>query len=276
METSLLEYFVLNDQLKNTCDFNPVILDSGPGIYEVFKVVNGIPLFLEEHIDRFYNSVQIDHFELTFSRKELLFRLKSLIESNKLKSGNVRFQYIRLPEKGYVFVAWVLFRPAPTKEAIRNGVQIQSFRATRNTPHSKRTNPNLWKETEKIISPDHVVEVLLVNEKGLVTEGSRSNIFFVKGNKLFAPDRSLVLPGITMLRILEIAGRNNIPFAEKDILLQEISNYDACFLSSTSKGVLHIKRIDEVEFKVPHPVISLLEKQYNREAELYLSHFRWE
>jgi branched-subunit amino acid aminotransferase/4-amino-4-deoxychorismate lyase len=62
METGLLNYFVLNEELKDTCDFNPVILKNGRGIYEVFRVIDGTPLFLEEHIERFYHSVELGNF----------------------------------------------------------------------------------------------------------------------------------------------------------------------------------------------------------------------
>lgn len=274
METSLLEYFVFNDQLSDTCDFKPHLLEEGPGIYEVFKVENGIPLFLEDHIDRFYESALIDNYNLGFSRKVLLQRLKSLIESNKLKNGNVRFQYVNHPELGYFIMAWVAFRPHPSKNDIENGIQLKSFQGNRTTPHSKRVNLPLWQAAEKIISAD-IAEVLLVTENGLVTEGSRSNIFFVKGEKLFTPPNSLVLKGITREKIIELAKTNNISFNEKNLHLNELGDYDACFLSSTSKSVLHIKKIDGFEFSVPHALIRKIELLYDNLAKQYLSDFAW-
>ena len=65
MENCLLNHYILNAELRNSCDFNPDLLASGPGIYEVFRVIEGKPLFLDEHIDRFFRSADYENFSYT-------------------------------------------------------------------------------------------------------------------------------------------------------------------------------------------------------------------
>ena len=49
----------------------------------------------------------------------------------------------------------------------------------------------------RLISDNKLYEVLLVDRNGRITEGSRSNVFFVKGNKFYTGPSAMVLVGIT-------------------------------------------------------------------------------
>ena len=45
METCLLNYFILNKELKSSCDFNPFLFKEGPAVYEVVRIIEQKPLF---------------------------------------------------------------------------------------------------------------------------------------------------------------------------------------------------------------------------------------
>ena len=69
----------------------------------------------------------------------------------------------------------------PTAEQYRNGVKGILFHAERKNPESKVINHKLRSCNLSQAYPGRCYEALLVNEKNLITEGSRSNIFFLKG-----------------------------------------------------------------------------------------------
>ena len=275
METCLLQHFILNSDLKDSCDFNTGILDEGPGIYEVFRVINGTPLFLEEHIKRFYTSAFYEQFSDPISEQQLMVSLKNLIETNSLKQGNIRFQYLIHPSRGPVFMAWIVPTIYPSKSDYESGVDIVTLNASRKRPHSKRTNLPLRQLAEEIIEEDRVAEVLLINKKGLVTEGHRSNIFFVGDNTLHTSPVELVLPGITRDKIIALAKREGIPVIEKDIESKDLTDFDACFLSSTSKNVLPIHRIDEIDYKAKNPITTKLALLFDKLVNDHLGKFSW-
>ena len=118
--------------------------------------------------------------------------------------------------------------------------------------------------------------MLLIDANGQVTECHRSNIFFIRNGKLFTPSVELVLPGITRQKVINLARQHRIPFEERHIPFSTISDYDSCFISSTSKSVLPIRQIDSKEFKIPDPVTLRLSDYYKAFVANHLASFRWD
>ncbi len=276
MEHCLLKYYILNDELRDSCDFNPYLLTEEKGIFEVFRVINEVPLFLDEHIERFYRSAELEKFIISFSRKKLRKSLQKLIDVNRLKNGNIRFQYLVHSQIGPLFIAWVTTAIYPSKMEYDEGVIISSLNAFRRNPHAKRANLPVRFMAERIIEKEDVSEVLLINKDGLVTECHRSNIFFVADDILFTPSIELVLPGITRDKIIQLALENHIQFEEKNIYLKELPNFDACFISSTSKNVLSVRELDAIHYKVSDLITNKLAALYDDFITEHLKNFSWE
>lgn len=276
MENCLLNYYVLNDELRDSCDFNPYILTEEKGVFEVLRVINEIPLFLDEHIERFYRSAELEKLIMSFSRKKLRKNLQKLIEVNRLKNGNIRFQYLIHSQIGPLFFAWVTTAIYPTKMEYNEGVVIVSLNAFRKNPHSKRANLPVRFMAEEIIAKEDVTEVLLINKDELVTECHRSNIFFIAGKTLYTPSIELVLPGITRDKIIQLALENHIQFAEKNINVKELVNYDACFISSTSKNILPVRKLDTIYYEVSDLITNKLASLYDDFIVDHLKNFNWE
>jgi len=275
MENILLKYFIQNDELRNACDFQFSLLTEGPGIYEVIRLIDGKPLFLTEHLNRFFASAKYEKFEIEYSINEIREKIRLLIDRNKMLFGNIRFQFIMHPDLGKLFIAWAISYYYPSIKEQQDGVQIVSVEAVRENPHSKRTNLPVRFLAEKLIIEKNVSEVLMINNDGLITEGSRSNIFFIKNKSLFTPFAHLVLQGVTRDKIIRLASSNKIEVTEKIIRFDQISNFDACFLSSTSKSVLPVKQIDDHHFKVNNPLMKNVAGLYNRLVHNYLIEFKW-
>jgi branched-chain amino acid aminotransferase len=267
METCLLNYFIVGTELRSTCDFNPNLHKEGRGIYEVFRVINGIPLFLNEHIDRFYNSAVIGGYSININRPQILQMLQRLIEVNHLKNGNIQFQFIERKNVGKHFTAWITPTIYPTKKDYTEGVQIATLNAVRNLPNLKSVNLPTRQKANQFISENEIFEVLLIDDEGLVTEGSRSNIFFVKDNKLITTNLELVLPGITRSKVIEIAFRENIDLHTTLITYQEIEHFEAAFLTSTSMKILPVNQIDNVQFDAGNSLVNRMKLLYDQDIE---------
>ena len=275
METCLLNYFIFGDELKSTCDFNPYLFEDSQGIYEVFRVINGKPLFLKDHIDRFYNSAEIGGIQTGIPRNHLFNMLRKLIEVNQLKIGNIQFQFIRNETVGEKFIAWIAQATVPTWADYTDGVKISSLNAIRNHPQSKRVNLPVRQMANKLIAENEIFEVLLFDDNGLISEGSRSNIFFVRGNNMFTSNLELVLPGITRSEVISVALQERINLHTTHISLENIGTYDAAFLTSTSMKVLPINMIDDIHFNPKNNLIERLMKLYDKRIEQDLMLFEW-
>jgi len=255
MNSCRMKYFVLDDELQNSCDFNPKIWAGGKGIYEVFRVINGTPLFLKEHIDRYFHSLELGGFQKKPERSQLVNRLKSLIDSNRLKQGNIQFEQVT-SDMQIRFIASVIPAIYPTSNDYKNGVELLSLNAVRELPQLKSLNLPAREKANKLISDKGIFEVLFIDDNGILTEGSRSNIFFVSKDELYTTPLSLILDGITRANILKLAEDQNIKVNREFIPFESISRFDAAFLTSTSMKVLPIRKIDGINFNTSTKLVT--------------------
>ena len=85
----------------------------------------------------------------------------------------------------------------------------------------------------------------MVDEAGRILEGLTSNFFAVKGNEIWTNEES-VLSGITRSLVLDEAVRNELPVNFRSITITEIPILEEAFITSSSRGILPVKQIDEV------------------------------
>ena len=126
----------------------------------------------------------------------------------------------------------------------------------------KYINSGLREMTNKIIGEQGVHEVLLIDEENFITEGSRSNVFFIKDNTLFTAPLPHVLPGTSRKRVLIICQENNIRVEEKRVAYKDLSTYEAAFITGTSPLVLPILHIDNITFDPHHPLLVRVMEYY--------------
>ena len=274
-ETPLLTSFINNNNTFSTCDFIPERINVGRIIYEVVRVIDGKPLFFEEHLERFFNSVLNAGFVITLSKKGLVLRINALVEVNKLNEGNIRFQLSFVDNIEPIFTAWVTPFIYPLKELYNKGVMLTIMEAERENPTIKVYNPKLKDKVSSQIFQNDIYEVLLVNNNGMITEGSRSNIFFVKGSTILTPLSTSVLPGITRQKVMDIAKNHGISCSEVDIEYNSIRSFDGAFITGTSPKVLPVKAIDEVSFNPENTTIKKIMFEYDIIITDDINNFSW-
>ncbi len=275
-ESCLLTNFIHNNNIVSSCDFIPEKLNNGKVIYEVIRVINGVPLFYREHIERFLKSINNSGFEIKLTPKSIALRIKALVESNKLEEGNIRFQISFTDDFENTFSAWVSPFFYPGKDLYKNGASLSTIVAQRQNPNIKALNQNLRGNISAHIRKNNIYEMLLISEDGLITEGSRSNIFFVKNNEIFTPTTSLVLPGITRSKVFCIAKESGINCTETDIYIDSLSLFDGTFITGTSPKVLPVQNINEVSFVPDNPTIKAIIDEYDSLVNEDINSFSWE
>jgi branched-chain amino acid aminotransferase len=117
-------------------------------------------------------------------------------------------------------------------------------------------------------------EAILVNENNLITEGSRSNIFFLKGETLVTAPDNVILNGITRKHILQICYEHKISVELSCVSADDINDYDAVFMTGTSPMVLPFNCIGDKYFNVRIPLVERLRKLYLEKAEASIGLFR--
>ncbi len=275
MESCLMKYFVLNTELKNSCECNPALFEEAPSLYEVIRVEDGIPLFLEDHIKRFFLSGKLYNKTVPVTERQIVSRIKALIEANGLVTGLIKFIYLNHPVAGNLFAAWVTPFFFPSNEMALHGVDTLTLSGERHKPNAKISHQTVRRQADEIIKTKGVYEVVLVNGNGVVTEGSRSNLFFVKHGILFTAHPKLILEGITRSKIVSLALNAGIDIFESEFKLDEIVDMEAAFITGTTPKVLPVRKIDARLFSVEHPVVKYLSESYNHLIRSYIDKFSW-
>ena len=262
-ELPIHKYFVFNGEIKSLKLYVPGQNDGG--IYEVLRVVNGIPLFLEDHLDRFFHSAELAGKSITYSEVKIKQFIGDLIDKNKVAVGNI------LISSKTNLEAFFTPHSYPTFEMYREGVNCGILKAERDNPHAKVFQTTVRHRADQLLAEKGFYEVLLIDHLGKVTEGSRSNVFFVSVDKLVTAPSNKVLLGITRQKTLQMARDLNIPVSEREINLSELSSFSAGFITGTSPKILPILKIDAFKFDPKNEIVRQLIQRYDELIESYLN-----
>ena len=152
------------------------------------------------------------------------------------------------------------------------GVCVKTFRFERPDPNIKRWNELFRIRVNQFIRDETIYEALLVNEQGILTEGSRSNLFFINGeNSLLTAPLELVLPGITRKYVLQICDELGITVIEQAVSLVELNAMSGCFITGTSPKVLPVHQLNEIKYNAGHPLIQKIGATFNKLVRASLS-----
>lgn len=270
MAECLGKYFLRNGQLLETTSFACDFLSKPHYIYEVFRVIEGIPLFIEDHLERLRQTVTLSGFSEDIIPGDFIEQVRKLVEANQLKEGNIKV--VVLPGEGDeagAFLIYVMEHQYPTEEQFVHGVALALHQGVRHNPNAKVMDVNLRSHTNAIKQEQQVYETLLVDEQGCITEGSRSNVFFALGDELITPPVEDVLPGVTRKYVVKLCQELGIPLKEQKVPESSLAEMDGVFITGTSRKVLPAFRIDEWLFPPDYPIIRKLQQAFNREVEEY-------
>jgi len=266
-------YFVYKNSLmkagtKN--DFPEIAEDSS--VYEVVRVIDGVPLFVEDHYMRMVSSLRLLGLsDACISGADIKNGIKTLIEAENLENCNVKIS-IKI-DKGIPVPLFYISRSFyPPAGMVLEGVPTGLIRWERDNPNIKVLNSRYKEAVSKRMEEGGFFEVLLVNNDGYITEGSRSNVFFVKGNKIITAPGSHVLLGITRKYVIQACKNAGFEVSEELVNVDELGLVDAVFLSGTSIKVLPVSSIEEHRFKSSeNAVVTAVIREYDRIVEKYIA-----
>ncbi len=267
--------FILNGELLSNELFDNSLVYDGDSIYEVIRMVKGNPVFFADHMERLAASVRQQGKNHLADISSLRPAILNLSRADKRKDANLKivFNYNNGSEN---YLAYFIEPIYPTEDQYSNGVKGILYHAERKDPESKMINHKLRSSIYHKLILEGAYEALLVNENNLITEGSRSNIFFLKGDSLYTAPDGLILNGITRKHILDICNENNINIKFECVGIDELSDYDVAFMTGTSPIVLPFHHIGDIPFQVRLPLIKHLRKLYAKKAEESIVQFRSE
>lgn len=240
------------------------------GIFETMRAYNGIPFMLDEHITRLLESSKTSGIKISVTKTQLSKMVKSALKRKGYKDAYIRLA-VSTDEEGKVkFNVIVREEKVYPEEFYTKGVCVVTVATKRNSVESQ--NPMVKSSSflngilAKLEGQD-CFESIMLNRKGMITEGSVSNIFIVKDNSIFTPPTYLgVLNGITRNVVLKIAAKKKITIYEVPFTRHDIFEADECFLTNTSIEIMPVVSCDgrKIGSGRPGPVTSMLRQEFKR------------
>lgn len=211
-------------------------------VYEVIRFRNGKAMFWADHRQRLVESLEALYPNTQLPQHtEQIF--EELLRCNQQSNINVLMAYCK--EK---WMLSLLRSSYPTAEDYQLGVKATIVDATRHNPQIKQYDNSLRDRIDSVLQSGNYYEALLSNEHKQLTEGSRSNLFFVKGNTIFTAPHEMVLGGITRNHLLRVIEQLGYSVNYTCVQVKNIAEYDAAFITGTSPLVLPLATIDHTKY----------------------------
>lgn len=274
MQDNIGSLYILNDTVEPSHKLDSTNLDKNNAVYEVIRIIERVPLFLEDHYIRLKNSLSSISCNLTITERELKVCIQKLVDANQLVNCNVKVVVYQdsIMQNFLIYVSKSCY---PSREEVEKGVRAGLLRWERENPNVKLVNPVYKDAVSRSISEKNVFEVLLVNKAGDITEGSKSNLFFVKEGKVYTAPEEYVLKGITRKYIFKACDKIGIKVTEKLININSLNEVEGLFISGTSIKVLPVSDVDGHRFNSSiHTVITAIRDQFDRILDDYILEHR--
>jgi branched-chain amino acid aminotransferase len=248
---------------------------AGHGVFERTRTCKGKILHLEPHLDRLYRSLKTVGLDPGVSKAKLQSATLDLVECNRPLLG---------PDDDYIVGHYVTRGPyhgPPTVVILCEPIDWPAFaHQYANGAHvvtaSVRAIPGqIWDPKVKATSrlhfwlaeqEAHLVDpdayALLLTLDGNVAELQTSNLWIVRNGTLVTPPTNSSLKGITRGALIELAGHLGLPVEEQHFQVYDVINADEAFLTSSSRCVLAVTRVDgrPIGDGKPGPMVARLQK----------------
>lgn len=229
----------------------------GDGAYEVIPVYSRRPFRLQQHLERLERTLAALQLANPLSKEQWAEVVQRLVDDHGSEDQGVYLQVTRgaAPVRDQAFprpaVAPTVFAyadrlPTPSAELLATGgtaLTAEDFRWLRCDLKTVSLVANVL--LRQVSAAAGCTETILLRD-GLVMEGSASNVLVVQDGVILAPPKShLILPGVTYDVVLELAAANGIPTQVRPVAEAELRSADEVWVTSSTKEVLPITRIDD-------------------------------
>ncbi|WP_040204641.1 aminodeoxychorismate lyase [Neobacillus jeddahensis] len=231
----------------------------GMGVFETFRVYEGHPFLLDDHLERINHSLDTLMIMHTFDRNEINLILQDLLQINQLKNAYIRLNVsagvgeVGLSVAPYDQPGVMIFsKPLPPGgELLEKRAVLLNLK--RNSPEgderlkSHHFMNNMLAKREIGHADD--VEGIFLTVDGYVAEGIVSNVFWVKGDVLYTPSlQTGILNGITRQFVIQLGRKNNLQIDEGLYTPEQLMEADEIFITNSIQEIVPIKSFGEREF----------------------------
>lgn len=234
---------------KASVAISDLALLRGYGIFDFLKTIDGKPLFIDDHLQRFFYSASQMHLPVGKTLDELKAIIHALMLKNNLSVSGIRLTLTG----GYSADGYTVATPnliiteqplqLPTQVIFDKGLKLATYAHQRQLPHVKTTDYLMAIWLQPWVK-QKAADDILYHINGVVTECPRANFFIVTKEDVIITPTQNILEGITRKRLLHM----QLPFkvVTGTVTVADIATAKEAFIASTTKYVLPVVQVDDV------------------------------
>jgi len=252
----------------------------GWGLFTTVRIVEGEAFAYERHWRRLEKDAATTRLPMTYSGAKVRVQLQEVIRANKVKEGCARIYLVwnsvgfwksdeKIPEVDLVITSADL---PEYPDSMRLTVREQGRHAASPLAGVKTISwlNSVWAVAEA--QREGFDEVVLLNERGEVSECTAANIFAVKKDKVVTPPlNSGCLEGVTRGVLMEIASDAGTSVVEQTLRLEDLYAADEVFVTSTNRNVIGVSEI--AGHKIGTGTIGAVTKRLDDVFEAYVGDY---
>jgi D-alanine transaminase len=248
-----MQIAMIEDKIVRLEELDEVYLDRGiffgDGVYEVLRSYGGKIFALEEHLERFSNSlgaIEIEGVDI----EQIRYRLQKAFETAGIADAKIYFHITRgsalrshqWDEKLEPNFFLTITKLEDTTEIKARGIRVSTHPDWR----WKRCDIKSLNLLANVLARQDAAkkgcdEAILVDESGLITEGAGSSFFAIFGKTLrTAPLTVNILPSITRKYVIKAADNISMELCEESLTLAQAVSADELFIAVTTKDIVPV------------------------------------
>jgi len=218
----------------------------------IFRPVTGAYkqkiVYLEAHLKRLQQGAALICLKCPYPAARLKKNIRQVVEMNGFSDSLVRVSLWKAKANSGILISAEKYKPYPL-EKYKSGFSACVSNYCQNAgamlARLKTMNHLFYRLASLEAEKKHCDEALILNNQDHLAEASRSNLFFVKDNRLFTPGLECgCLDGITRKTVLELAGKRKIEACQGNFKLQDLYDADEAFLTNSLMGIMPLASVE--------------------------------
>ena len=286
-------YININGKLFHRSEAKISVFDSGfllgDGVWEGIRLHESKLLFIDEHLDRLFNSARGISLNIDLKKEDIISEIKKvLIKNNMHDDVHIRLIISRgdkitpyqNPNANVGPINFVII-PEYKKtnpNIYKNGITIGRVKTIRPSDDILSTHYNTLSKLNCILASIEANKLnydegIMNDPFGNISTCNSTNLFFIKNGQVWTSTGKFCLNGITRSKALLVCDKNGIFYKETDFIFEDIENCEEAFVTGTFAGIIPVSKIEKRSLQSTDSgsLVNKIRLLYNKHIQEYIN-----